>query len=36
MKAIRKISVDGPFVPGWVIADNIAGTGAALVATWYV
>lgn len=36
MKALKKVRVSGPAVPGQVVAENIAGTGADLVATWYV
>lgn len=36
MKAVKKITVVGPVRPGQVVAQNIAGTGADLVATWSV
>lgn len=35
MKAVKRIKVETPVVPGQVVASNIAGTEAALVATWY-
>lgn len=36
MKALKKIRVPAPVTPGQIVAKNIAGTGADLVATWYV
>ena len=36
MKAIKKVKVSGPVVPGQVVAKNIADTGADLIATWYI
>ncbi|MCI9598516.1 MAG: DUF1667 domain-containing protein [Firmicutes bacterium] len=36
MKAVKKITVAGPIRPGKVVAQDIAGTGADLVATWNV
>lgn len=34
IKAVKRIWVKGPIAPGQVIAENIAGTGANLIATW--
>lgn len=36
MKAVKKITVVGPVRPGQVVARDIAGSGADLVATWSV
>ena len=36
MKAVKRIKVETPVAPGQVVASDIAGTGADLVATWYV
>ena len=36
MKAIKRIKVSLPVMPGQIVARNIADTGADLVATWYV
>lgn len=36
MKAVKKIAVSGPIRPGQIVARDIAGTGANLVATWSV
>ncbi len=35
MKAVKRIRVSGSFRPGDIVAENIAGTGADLIATWY-
>lgn len=35
MKAIKNVRVELPVYPGDVVAKNIAGTGADLIATWY-
>lgn len=35
MKAIKHIQVTGAVKPGQIVQENIAGTGACLVATWY-
>lgn len=35
MKALKRIRVCGNFRPGDVVASDIAGTGADLIATWY-
>lgn len=35
MKAVKRVNVQGDVMPGQVIAKDIAGTGADLVATWY-
>ncbi|MGN0703874.1 MAG: DUF1667 domain-containing protein [Lentihominibacter sp.] len=35
MKAVKRITAATPVVPGQVVASDIAGTGADLVATWY-
>ena len=35
MKAVKRITAETPVVPGQVVASDIAGTGADLVATWY-
>lgn len=35
MKAIKKISLEPPIRPGDIVAENIADTGANLIATWY-
>lgn len=34
MKAVKRIRVTGDFRPGDTVAENIAGTGADLIATW--
>ena len=36
MKDVKRITAETPVVPGQVVASDIAGTGADLVATWYV
>lgn len=36
MKAVKKIKVEGDAAPGQIVATDIAGTGADLIATWYV
>lgn len=35
MKAVKRIKVSGDFRPGDTVAENIADTGADLIATWY-
>lgn len=35
MKAVKRIKADKPVTPGQVLASDIGGTGANLVATWY-
>ena len=35
MKAVKRVKTGTPVVPGQVVASDIAGTGADLVATWY-
>ena len=35
MKAVKRVKAGTPVVPGQVVASDIAGTGADLVATWY-
>ena len=35
MKAVKRVNVQGDVKPGQIIAKDIAGTGADLVATWY-
>ena len=35
MKAVKRIRVSGSFRPGDIVEENIAGTGADLIATWY-
>ena len=35
MKAVKRIAVCRPVEPGQIVAKNIAGTGADLIATWY-
>ena len=36
MKAVKRVKAEAPVEPGQVVASDIAGTGADLVATWYV
>lgn len=36
MKAMKKINASLPVAPGQIVAKNVAGTDADLVATWYV
>ena len=36
MKAVKKLYVKGPVMIGQVIAEDIAGTGANLIATWQI
>lgn len=36
MASVKKIHISSPVYPGQIIAENIAGTGVNLVATWYV